>query len=116
MATTAMAATTLTEFLEPYGLYQRFSPGKSVGISGDWPTLVDVRCETCGDKRFHRIWPSKVAGFTLEWGVYMIHGTCDCCGSGGVMFWVEVNQREGWMRKAGQLPAAVLAPAVSSTR
>jgi len=26
-----------------------------------------------------------------------------------VMFWVEVNQGEGWMQKAGQLPATALA-------
>ena len=39
----------------------------------------------------------------------MINGTCEHCGNDGVMFWVEVNQREGWMRKAGQLPAEALA-------
>jgi len=98
-------ATDVREFLESYDLYTRFQPHKSVWWNGDWPQVVEVLCRACGAKRSHRVWPSKVAGFTLEWGVYMLHGACEHCGTDGVIFWVEVNQREGWMQKAGQLPA-----------
>jgi len=38
-------------------------------------------------------------------GVYMLAGTCEDCGSSGLLFWVELNEREGWIQKAGQLPA-----------
>lgn len=103
--------TTIREFLETYRLYQRFAPGGKTWWKGEWPEAVDLRCHTCGAQQLHRIWPTKVAGFTLEWGVYMIHGTCEACGQDGVMLWVEVNLREGWMRKAGQLPAAAVAEA-----
>lgn len=106
-------ATTISEFLETYELYDTFRPGNSAWWNGEWPDMVDVRCHTCGGKQTHRIWPSKVAGLTFEWGVYMIHGTCERCAADDVMFWVEVNQREGWMRKAGQLPAAARAAAAT---
>lgn len=98
--------TSVREFLETYDLYERFGPPNAAGFKGEWPAIVDVLCSTCGDKRSHRMWPTRLAGFALEWGVYMIHGTCERCGTNGAMFWVEVNQQEGWMRKAGQLPAA----------
>jgi len=112
-------ATNVKEFLESYALYETFDPHTLAWWKSDWPEAVNVPCRSCGDTRSHRLWPTKVAGFTLDSGVYMIHGTCEQCGNNGVMFWVEYNQREGWMRKAGQLPAAggaarrVVEPAVS---
>src|SRR5256884_9963482 len=98
-------ATNVQEFLESYELYERFDPHTLAWWRSNWPETVNVPCRRCGEGRTHRLWPTKVAGFTLDSGVYMIHGTCERCGNDGVMFWVEDNQREGWMRKAGQLPA-----------
>jgi hypothetical protein len=107
-----MMGASVKEFLETYDLYQKFTPGNGVGWDGEWPAAADAPCPTCGEKRPHSLWPSKVAGgFTREWGVYMIYGTCARCSSNRMMFWVEVDQREGWMQKAGQLPAAALTPA-----
>ncbi len=101
-------ATSVKEFLETYPLYQTFRPGAALAWwNGDWPDVVNMRCRTCGEGS-HRIWPTKLVGFTLEWGVFMISGTCERCGTDRVMFWVEVNQRDGWMRKAGQLPATAV--------
>jgi len=97
-------ATNVQEFLESYELYERFDPHTLAWWRSNWPETVNVPCRRCGEGRTHRLWPTKVAGFTLDSGVYMIHGTCERCGNDGVMFWVEYNQREGWMRKAGQLP------------
>jgi hypothetical protein len=99
-------APSIKEFLESYALYEPFDPHTLAWWKSDWPEAVNVACRSCGEQRSHRLWPTKVAGFTLDSGVYMIHGTCEHCGNDGVMFWVEYNQREGWMRKAGQLPAA----------
>jgi hypothetical protein len=99
-------ATKVKEFLESYALYETFDPHTLAWWKSDWPETANVPCRSCGEKRSHRLWPTKVAGFTLDSGVYMIHGTCEQCGNDGVMIWVEYNQREGWMRKAGQLPAA----------
>jgi len=99
-------ATNVQEFLESYELYERFDPHTLAWWRSNWPETVNVPGRRCGEGRTHRLWPTKVAGFTLDSGVYMIHGTCERCGNDGVMFWVEYNQREGWMRKAGQLPAA----------
>jgi hypothetical protein len=50
-----------------------------------------------------------VAGLGREWGVYMLSGTCQNCGTNGLLYWVEVNEREGWIQKAGQLPAPAFA-------
>lgn len=102
-------ATNVQQFLETYHLYERFRANTGAWWNGEWPEVANAPCHTCGDNRSHRLWPTKVVGFTREWGVYMINGTCEHCGNDGVMFWVEVNQREGWMRKAGQLPAEALA-------
>jgi hypothetical protein len=103
--------TSITQFLEDFPLYERYRPGNGSGSgawwNGDWPESVTVGCRRCAANSPHRIWPTKLAGFTLEWGVYMIQGTCERCGQDEVMFWVEVNQGEGWMQKAGQLPALV---------
>lgn len=108
-----MEITTIQQFLETYELYQTFRPGNRDWWDGEWPEKVAVRCHRCGANQTHRIFPRRVAGQTFEWGVYMIEGTCDRCADDGVMFWVEVNQREGWMRKAGQLPAVAHSEPIS---
>lgn len=99
-------ATNIKEFLESFGLYERYSPRDGVWWNGEWPDVVVVPCRTCGERRPHTMFASKVAGFSHAWGVYMINGSCAHCASDGLMFWVEVNHREGWMQKAGQLPGA----------
>ncbi len=38
----------------------------------------------------------------------MLTGTCEECCTDRVLFWIEVNPREGWMEKAGQIPAPPL--------
>jgi len=103
--------TGVKEFLETYELYKRFHPRTGAWWNGEWPEAVDVFCHVCGETGSHTIWPSKVAGVTPEWGVYMIDGMCQRCSRDSVMFWVEVNLREGWMQKAGQLPAVAVAEA-----
>jgi hypothetical protein len=97
------------EFLETHALHERLSAPSRVGWNGQWPDEVAGHCRMCDAKRTHRLWPTKVAGLTREWGVYMLSGTCEKCGSSGLLFWVEVNEREGWIQKAGQLPAPALA-------
>jgi hypothetical protein len=108
-------ARNVREFLETYDLYTRFHPHDGAWWDGDWPDVVQAQCRLCGEPRPHRMWPTRVAGFTLEWGVYMIHGACEFCGNDSLIFWVEVNQREGWMRKAGQLPAGAVVDAAVTT-
>src|SRR5437879_9216441 len=95
-------ATNVQEFLESYELYERFDPHTLAWWKSNWPETVNLPCRRCGEKRSHTLWPTKVAGFSLDSGVYMIHGTCEQCGNNGVMFWVEYNQREGWMRKRSE--------------
>jgi hypothetical protein len=107
---------TIKSFLETYELYQGFRPGNRDWWDGEWPDTVEVRCHHCGSTQTHRIWPSKVAGVGVEWGVYQIDGSCERCADDSVMFWVEVNQREGWMRKAGQLPAIPRGEAIAVAR
>jgi hypothetical protein len=97
------------EFLETHALHERLSAPSRVGWNGQWPDEVAGHCRMCDAKRTHRLWPTKVAGLTREWGVYMLSGTCEKCGSSGLLFWVEVNEREGWIQKAGQLPAPAFA-------
>lgn len=99
-------ATSITDFLETYGLYERYRPEDGIWWNGQWPDVVTLRCRACDERRPHMIFGSKVAGFTPAWGVYMINGSCMTCASDGLMLWVEVNHREGWMQKAGQLPNA----------
>ena len=108
-------ASSVREFLENHALHERasttvLSPSK-VGWNGQWPERVEGQCRVCNARRSHRLWPSKVAGVSREWGVYMLSGTCESCGSSGLVFWVELNEREGWIQKAGQLPAPALATA-----
>jgi len=98
-------ATSVREFLETYPLHERLHTAFSAGWDGDWPEEVEAPCHVCGASRSYQIWPSKVAGFTAERGVYMLSGTCEHCCTAGLLYWVEVNAREGWMQKAGQLPA-----------
>src|SRR5205823_12155863 len=99
-------AAQLRAFLETYQVYRRCPLPAAPWWNGVWPDAVRVPCPTCGEARSHGVWATKVAGLTPEWGVYMIHATCEGCAKPGRIFWVEVNQREGWMQKAGQLPAA----------
>jgi hypothetical protein len=97
---------TITEFLESYPLYKKFSipTMPKLGWRGDWPEVVSAFCPVCRANRVFRLWPSKLTGFTPDWGVYMLSGTCESCGRNGLTLWVAVNQHEGWMQKAGQLP------------
>jgi hypothetical protein len=97
---------TIREFLETYPLYKKFSIQTltKLGWRGDWPEVVSACCPVCRANRAFRMWPSKLTGFTPDWGVYMLSGTCERCGRNGLILWVDVNQHEGWMQKAGQLP------------
>ncbi len=95
---------TVREFLETYPLHQRLENIASVWWNGEWPEEVSAPCRVCGMRRPYQIWSSKVADFGPGWGVYMLNGTCDVCCTARVLFWIEVNPREGWMQKAGQLP------------
>jgi hypothetical protein len=94
--------------LETFPLHQKLQSPASEYWHGDWPDEVDALCRRCGDKRAYWIWPSRLASFTKDWGVYMLSGTCASCCTTKLLFWVEVNPREGWMQKAGQLPAPPL--------
>jgi len=98
-------ATSVREFLETHALHERVPTPSRVGWNGQWPEIVEGHCHLCATKRPHRMWPSKLAGLARQWGVYMLSGTCEICGSNGLLFWVELNEREGWIQKAGQLPA-----------
>lgn len=95
-------ATTVREFLETYPLHEKLA---AQPWRGEWPEAVDAHCIACRAIRPFWMWPSRVATFTDEWGVYMLSGTCETCCTTRLLYWVEVNPREGWMRKAGQLPA-----------
>jgi hypothetical protein len=99
-----MKTTNIKGFLETYDLYQRFLPRNGTWWNGEWPETVEVACRACRVPRVHTVFASKVAGLSTGWGVYMIQGACSTCYNDGLMFWVEVNYREGWMQKAGQLP------------
>src|SRR2546428_10923411 len=98
-------ATSVREFLETHALHERVSTPSTVGWNGQWPERVEGECRVCDAKRAHRIWPSKVAGVTREWGVYMLAGTGEDFGSSGLPVWVGPNARGGWIQKARQLPA-----------
>jgi hypothetical protein len=97
-------ATNIKEFLETYGLYERFTPRHGTWWNGEWPEAVEAHCAACHERRLHTVFASKVAGLSRGWSVYMIQGACSHCFNDGLMFWVEVNHRESWMQKAGQLP------------
>jgi hypothetical protein len=106
---------TIREFLETYPLYKKFSiqtmpklGWRGDGWRGDWPEVVSACCPVCRASRAFRMWPSKQTGFTPGWGVYMLSGTCESCGRNGLILWVDVNEHEGWMQKAGQLPGPAL--------
>src|SRR5437899_11781701 len=100
-------ATSVREFLETHALHERVSTPSTVGWNGQWPERVEGECRVCNAKRAHRIWPSKVAGVTRERGVYMLAGTCGDCGSSGLVFRVELSEREGWLQQGGELRAPV---------
>src|SRR5207244_11979960 len=92
-------ATTVREFLENHALHERasttvLSPSK-VGWNGQWPERVEGQCRVCNARRSHRLWPSKVAGVSREWGVYMLSGTCESCGRSGLVLWGERVVRAG---------------------
>ncbi len=101
---------TIREFLETYPLYKKFSIQTlpTLGWRGDWPEVVSACCPGCRVNRAFHMLPSKLTGFTPDWGVYMLSGICDSCGRNGFILWVDVNQHEGWMQKAGQLPGPAL--------
>ena len=101
---------TIREFLETYPLYKKFSieTMPTLRWRGDWPEVVSACCKVCRANRAFRMWPSKQTGFGPDWGVYMLSGACESCGRNGLIFWVDVNQHEGWMQKAGQLPGPSL--------
>ncbi|HEX9282899.1 MAG TPA: hypothetical protein VF882_03860 [Gemmatimonadales bacterium] len=101
-------ATSVREFLESYAVHEKLYTPVAAKWHGEWPEVVEGHCRVCDATRSYSIWPSKVAGFAPEWGVYMLSGACESCGTAGLLFWVEVNQREGWIQKAGQLPAPAL--------
>ena len=107
-------AASVKEFLESYPVHERLYTQAVVWWNGQWPEVVEGHCRLCDATRSYSIWPSKVAGFTPEWGVYMLSGACAKCGSGGLLFWIEVNQREGWIQKAGQVPAPSVVHAAAS--
>src|SRR5438093_10794615 len=98
-------ATSVREFLETHALHERVSTPSTVGWNGQWPERVEGECRVCNAKRAHRIWPSKVAGVTREWGVYMLAGTREDGGSRGGRVRAASKEGGGWMRRAGQIPA-----------
>ncbi|HEV8263514.1 MAG TPA: hypothetical protein VGQ06_01085 [Gemmatimonadales bacterium] len=100
--------TSVREFLETYPLHEKLQSRAAELWRGDWPDVVDAHCLTCRAIRPYWIWPSRVASFTSEWGVYMLTGTCETCCTTRLLYWVEVNPREGWMQKAGQLPPPMM--------
>src|SRR5438128_12059765 len=104
-------ATSVREFLESHALHERLSTPFNVGWNGQWPERVEGECRVCNARRSHRLWPSKVAGVSREWGVYMVSGTCESCGSSGLLVWGELNEREGRIQKAGQVAGPALPPA-----
>jgi hypothetical protein len=96
---------TIREFLEQYPLYKKLSIEPGNGWRGDWPQVVDACCQVCaGEQELFRMWPRKLTSVTPDRMVYMLNGTCYSCGRDTLVLWVEVNQSEGWMQKAGQLP------------
>jgi hypothetical protein len=101
-------AATVREFLETYQLHQRLQNIASAWSNGEWPAQVTASCRVCGGRRPYQVWSNKVAGVGPGWGVYMLTGTCEECCTDRVLFWIEVNPREGWMEKAGQIPALPL--------
>src|SRR2546428_9606650 len=98
-------ATSVREFLETHALHERVSTPSTVGWNGQWPERVEGECRVCNAKRAHRIWPSKVAGVTREWGVYMLAGTGEERGRHRPRFWGRTPERGGWAPKGTQLPA-----------
>jgi hypothetical protein len=95
---------TVREFLETYPLHEKLRAPETEPWRGAWPDEVHAHCLECRAIRPFWIWPSRVATFSAEWGVYMLTGTCDTCCTTRLLYWIEVNPREGWMQKAGQLP------------
>src|SRR2546425_11168179 len=100
-------AMSVREFLETHALHERVSTPSTVGWNGQWPERVEGECRVCNAKRAHRIWPSKVAGVTREWGVYMLAGAREDRGRSGLPFCVGANQRAGGVQKAGAVPSPV---------
>src|SRR2546422_6783098 len=97
-------ATSVREFLESHALHERLSTPSKVGWNGQWPERVEGECRVCNARRAHRIWPSRVAGVTPEWGGVMLAGGCEGCGSSGLLFWGGGYKSEGGVHKAGERP------------
>src|SRR2546428_3319041 len=97
-------ATSVREFLETHALHERVSTPSTVGWNGQWPERVEGERRVCDAKRAHQIWPSKVAGVTHEWGVYMLAGPGGAWGSIGLLCWGARKRPSGPMPNGRPLP------------
>lgn len=122
---------TVKSFIEEYPLYTKFS-GELPKYERDiYPGIVMLECPTCKEVRpFHKPghgagvrWPgtpTMEAPPSLKGGIHPLEYDCTGCLKEKFLCWIEVNLKEKWMRKVGQIPAwskrpdKVLARLVSS--
>lgn len=105
----------ITNFIEESPLYTKFS-GELPKYDRDlYPGIISMECSICKASRpFHKpgygkgtAWP--VAGDPpppppLKSGIHSLEYECTGCLKETFLCWIEVDVRQNWMRKIGQVP------------
>jgi hypothetical protein len=97
------------EFLETAPLLKKQSLKLPGYFSSLEPEVLELECTICGKSRPHRDERPRGSGAGqptpgLSSGTYSFRYSCSECRKGSYLFVVEIDVKEGWIRKFGQLP------------
>ncbi len=105
------AKSALKEFLESRPLYSKLRVRLPDHLSQALPDALFLHCPVCNATTPFRDTRPSGGGAGLppppkrDSGVYHLYFKCTGCRKTEFSFWVEVNyEKEGWVRKVGQLP------------